>query len=185
MQQRVGIISLSGTLLVVLVVLFLLSSSRKKEESHAAKHRIYGVRTWYLAGLIGLIAILLIITLQKVPYQTIRSPKPDLKVAVLAFQWGWEMAQGDFAQSLDDFSGVNEITVPVNKNIVFSVTSRDVNHNFAIYNQQGVLLAETQAMPGYFNNLEYRFQKKGDYRILCLEYCGVGHSVMVATVHVN
>jgi cytochrome c oxidase subunit 2 len=75
--------------------------------------------------------------------------------------------------------------VPANKQIKFIVTSSDVTHSFAIYNQSGVLLTQIQAMPQYKNELEYVFTQKGKYTILCLEYCGLAHAFMSGTIHVN
>ena len=95
------------------------------------------------------------------------------------------MAPGTFNESRDGFSGQNSITVPANKQIEFIVTSADVNHNFAIYNDKGVLLTQVQAMPGYNNKLQYMFTEKGEYSLLCLEYCGVAHGFMMGKIQVN
>jgi cytochrome c oxidase subunit 2 len=40
-------------------------------------------------------------------------------------------------------------------------------------------------MPGYTNRLQVRFDQPGKYEILCLEYCGVAHHVMAATITVQ
>ena len=67
---------------------------------------------------------------------------------------------------------------PLGQRIIFEVTSRDVNHDFGIYNSEGDLVAQVQAMPNYVNNLEVTFRKPGHYTVRCLEYCGVGHARM-------
>ena len=67
---------------------------------------------------------------------------------------------------------------PVGKRIIFEVTSRDVNHDFGIYDSEGALVAQVQAMPNYVNNLEVTFHHPGLYTVRCLEYCGVGHAHM-------
>lgn len=63
--------------------------------------------------------------------------------------------------------------------------SDDVTHNFGIYNSKGILLTQVEAMPQYKNELQYTFNQKGKYTILCLEYCGLVHGFMTATIHVN
>ncbi|MGH8399001.1 MAG: hypothetical protein ACRETA_12285, partial [Gammaproteobacteria bacterium] len=78
----------------------------------------------------------------------------------------------------------NQLTLPYGEPVEFRVTAADVNHGFAIYDNLGVLLAQTQAMPGYVNRLYFRFPKPGTYHILCLEYCGVGHLIMHANIEV-
>lgn len=68
--------------------------------------------------------------------------------------------------------------------VEFRVTSGDVNHGFALYAPDGHLVAQTQAMPGYTNKLLYTFDQPGTYTIQCLEYCGLGHAPMTATLQV-
>ena len=66
----------------------------------------------------------------------------------------------------------------------FHVTSKDVNHGFALYDPDMRIVAQTQAMPGYTNVLRYTFNEPGVYRVLCLEYCGVAHHEMTAEIKV-
>jgi len=67
---------------------------------------------------------------------------------------------------------------PLNQRIIFEVTSRDVNHDFGIYDSEGALIAQVQAMPNYVNDLEVTFKEPGRYTVRCLEYCGIGHARM-------
>ena len=69
--------------------------------------------------------------------------------------------------------------------VEFQVTSADVNHGFAIYDEELRLVAQVQAMPGYLNRLRYSFPKAGKYVILCLEYCGRAHHMMKAELEVT
>ncbi|HCY42855.1 MAG TPA: hypothetical protein DHV48_16155 [Prolixibacteraceae bacterium] len=82
-------------------------------------------------------------------------------------------------------AGESSIELPANQLIEFRVTSLDVNHGFAIYDQSNNLIAQTQAMPGYVNRLRWKFKEPGNYNILCLEYCGMAHQVMRATLTVK
>lgn len=103
------------------------------------------------------------------PYASTRARifgKPEVTVDVEGFQWAWVMSQD---------------TVPVDTSVEFVVTSRDVNHNFAIYSPCGELLTQVQAMPGHSNRLIYKFDTPGEYTVRCLEYCGISHHVMVRT----
>jgi cytochrome c oxidase subunit 2 len=40
-------------------------------------------------------------------------------------------------------------------------------------------------MPGYVNKVYYTFSKAGAYKIVCLEYCGLGHHVMATDLTVG
>jgi cytochrome c oxidase subunit 2 len=68
--------------------------------------------------------------------------------------------------------------------VEFRVTSDDVNHGFAIYAPDGLIVTQTQAMPGYTNKLLHTFKEPGTYTVQCLEYCGLGHAPMKTTLQV-
>jgi heme/copper-type cytochrome/quinol oxidase subunit 2 len=67
---------------------------------------------------------------------------------------------------------------PLNRRIIFEVTSSDVTHGFGIYGPDGQLIAQTQAMPDYVNYLDVTFHQPGHYTVRCLEFCGVAHAIM-------
>ncbi len=182
-EDRTGIISLAGALLVDVVVIFLLITASKGEDKTSAKHKVYRVRSRYFWGLTIFLIIILFVSLQFLPYPR-TGPKVDQVITIVGSQWVWKLAPGVSHENPKNFTGGNELSLPVNKNIEFIVTSSDVNHGFGIYNSQGVLLTQTQAMPGYKNDLQYEFKEKGDYKILCMEYCGAAHAFMEATIHI-
>ncbi len=66
----------------------------------------------------------------------------------------------------------------------FRLTSKDVNHGFAVYNSNNEFLFQAQVMPGKTQEYVYTFEKPGTYRIICFEYCGVGHDRMAGTFKV-
>jgi len=106
------------------------------------------------------------------PYPGVRGRtigKPIVSVDVSALQWGWVM---------------NQQEIPANTSVEFVLTSQDVNHDFAIYDPAGDLVTQAQVMPGYTNRLIFEFDKPGTYTVRCLEYCGIGHDIMVATFDV-
>lgn len=181
-QKFSGGIFLMAALVVVGLTTYLILTSRTREEKYAAKKRVYGLRARYFIGLSVILLVALVISLRLLPYERYQA-KPDETVTVVAMQWTWKMAAGSSDQTPLEFTGSNEISLPAGKNIRFVVASADVNHNFAIYNSQGVLVAQTQAMPGYRNELAYRFPEKGDYMVICLEYCGGPHTIMTGKIH--
>ena len=84
-------------------------------------------------------------------------------------QWSWQMTP---------------TTVKAGSVVEFRVTSDDVNHGFAIYAPDGLIVTQTQAMPGYTNKLLHTFKEPGTYTVQCLEYCGLGHAPMKTTLQV-
>src|SRR5574337_1419080 len=79
------------------------------------------------------------------------------------------------------FAFVMPPVLPVNTPIVLDVTATDVNHGVGIYDPDGRIVAQVQAMPGYTNSLPLVLKKPGQYVVLCLEYCGIAHHLMRAT----
>lgn len=91
-------------------------------------------------------------------------------VHATGYQWYWELDRTD---------------VEAGRPVVFYVTSADVNHGFGLYDPQGVLVAQVQAMPGYVNRLTHVFEAPGTYQVLCLEYCGLVHHNMITEIEVT
>lgn len=184
-QHSAALISLIGALVVVGVVLFLFTTSDQGDEKHEAKKMVYALRGKYFLGLAAVIVVGLVITLGMLPYPKFQTEAPDQTIVVVGSQWSWKMGPGELPAEPKKFKGKSTITLPPGKTIQFLVTASDVTHNFAIYNEQGVLLAQTQAMPGYWNDLRYTFAQGGTFKVLCLEYCGAPHTVMTGKIVVE
>lgn len=90
-------------------------------------------------------------------------------VQAVGHMWSWELKP-------DKVQAASEVE--------FRVTSTDVNHGFAIYAPNGRIVTQTQAMPGYTNQLLYTFEEPGTYTVQCVEYCGIGHGPMRTTLEV-
>ncbi len=135
------------------------------EELEGAEAR---VRIGLLGGLGGVAIVLFFLTLHWLPYAGARRAElgsPEVTVAATGTQWSWILSRQQ---------------IPADVTVEFTVTARDVNHDFAIYDARGRLLTQVQAMPGYTNRLLYAFHAPGTYTVRCLEYCGLGHHMMTA-----
>ncbi len=69
--------------------------------------------------------------------------------------------------------------------IEFDITSNDVNHGFGLYDPQGNLVGQVQAMPGYVNHLIFTFHEPGTYTVRCLELCCMPHFAMESQITVT
>ena len=72
-----------------------------------------------------------------------------------------------------------EMTLPAETPVTLHVTSIDVIHGFEIVRTNG----QTMAIPGYISQFTTQFEA-GEYLIVCNEYCGMGHHLMSAKLHV-
>ncbi|MBU2581996.1 MAG: cytochrome C oxidase subunit I [Alphaproteobacteria bacterium] len=103
------------------------------------------------------------VSLREWPH-SVSAAAADQTVNVTGGQWFWE---------------IDKTELPRDRPIVFNVHTADVTHGFGVVNESGRLLFQMQAMPGYVNRVQYVFDKPGNYRVICLEYCGVAHHDMI------
>src|SRR5574337_444743 len=75
--------------------------------------------------------------------------------------------------------------LPIDTPVLLDVTAVDVNHGVGVYDPDGRIVAQVQAMPGYTNALPVVLKKPGQYTVLCMEYCGIAHHLMRATFEVR
>ncbi len=75
----------------------------------------------------------------------------------------------------------NEIRVPAGSEVTFIATSRDVVHGFKIQDSP----VNMMLIPGQVSRLSARFDRPGEYLLVCHEYCGTGHHVMFGKVVVE
>lgn len=159
-------LTLAGVALLGAVFVFVARRAPERGDPPAAQTaqiRRYG------AWVLGVAAVpITLVSLAYAPYKTEASvPTGVIAVDVVGRQWSWQLSRTE---------------VPVGELVVFRVTSADVNHGFALYDEDLRLIAQTQAMPGYTNGLQVMFDKPGRYKVLCLEYCGLVHHAMSATI---
>jgi cytochrome c oxidase subunit 2 len=108
-------------------------------------------------------------------YRDMRSmPKDALEVNVFGKQWAWE------AEYKNGFKTVNEIVVPVNRDVKIILTSNDVIHSFYIPSFR----IKQDAVPGRYTALWFNANKLGNFHLFCAEFCGTSHSGMIGVVRV-
>lgn len=129
----------------------------------------YQIRFYWFCVLCALVAVSLVVSLSNLPY-------PQHRVVSVAASSRVQTVHVTGSQYLWAFSTTD---ISTKDPVSFLVTSADVNHGFGVYDPNGQLIGQTQAMPGYTNNLILSFDLPGEYTIRCLEYCGMGHSGMV------
>jgi cytochrome c oxidase subunit 2 len=64
---------------------------------------------------------------------------------------------------------------------VLHLSALDVNHGFSLY----PINVNFQIVPGYDYALRVTPNTAGDFRIICNEFCGIGHHNMVGRVIVD
>jgi cytochrome c oxidase subunit 2 len=173
MGRTAIIIAVAFTIVCGIAILFMvavaLSTRGSRPETEEGVHRLRErEKVWFVIVVVLLIAVLFA-TIFFTPYGKSSSPD-DQVVPVEAVQFAW-LVRGE--------------PIKVGRRVHFELTSKDVNHGFAVYTSAGKFLFQVQVQPGYRQDYYYTFDHPGTYKILCLEYCGIDHDKMAATLEVT
>lgn len=68
----------------------------------------------------------------------------------------------------------NPLRVPAGAELTINITSTDVTHGMEIIGSN----VNVMVLPGYVSTVTTKFDKPGEYAIICQEYCGAGHHFM-------
>jgi cytochrome c oxidase subunit 2 len=170
MEQRIAVI-VTAVLAIPLMLAFLAVARSAGSIGNADTIAANGAR-WRRTTFWGLVIIsvpAIAFSLMRLPYAK-GAATPDVVVEAKGSQWTWQVAPA---------------SVNAGQLVEIRVTADDVNHGFSLYDARNHLVVQTQAMPGYTNVIRHRFTEPGTYRVLCLEYCGLGHHTMAGQLVVN
>jgi cytochrome c oxidase subunit 2 len=102
-----------------------------------------------------------------------RTPPADAaEVYVVAKQWMWKLEHAEGQRE------INELHVPVGRDIKLIMTSQDVIHSFYV----PAFRMKQDVLPGRYTVEWFRATKPGIYHLFCAEYCGTQHSGMVGSI---
>lgn len=101
-----------------------------------------------------------------VNYRT--APTDTLDIYVIGKQWMWKLQQPNGRKE------INELHVPVNRNIKLIMGSEDVIHDFYV----PAFRVKMDVVPGRYNTMWFRPTKTGKYHFFCSQYCGTNHALM-------
>lgn len=90
-------------------------------------------------------------------------PGADIYLTAMSFQW------------------TPILKLQKGKEYILHLSSLDVNHGFSLY----PININFQVVPGYDYGLRITPNASGDFRIICNEFCGIGHHTMVGRVIVE
>ena len=145
------------------------------DADHEIRNSPRASATWVVvSGVLCLFALVAgLVVLQKDSASVL--DKNAINVNVTGQQWVWNF---DYPESNGARSEV--LYLPVNRPVVFHITSLDVKHSFWIV-QMGIKM---DANPGYVTETAVTPNKIGVFDIRCAELCGLLHAYMQNKVHV-
>ena len=99
-------------------------------------------------------------------------PRGATEVYVVAKQWMWKL------QHEEGLREINELHVPVGRDVKLIMTSQDVIHSFFV----PAFRIKQDVLPGRYTTAWFHPTKAGTYHLFCAEYCGSQHSGMIGQV---
>jgi cytochrome c oxidase subunit 2 len=99
-------------------------------------------------------------------------PRGASEVYVVAKQWMWKLEHQEGQRE------INELHVPVGRDVKLIMTSQDVIHSFYV----PAFRIKQDVLPGRYTTAWFRATKPGVYHLFCSQYCGTMHSGMIGQV---
>ena len=99
-------------------------------------------------------------------------PRGATDIYVVGKQWMWKI------QHQEGQREINELHVPVDRDIKLIMTSQDVIHSFFI----PAFRIKQDVIPGRYTTLWFRATTPGTYHLFCAQFCGTDHSGMIGQV---
>src|SRR2546423_10063094 len=101
-------------------------------------------------------------------------PRGATQIYVVAKQWMWKLQHEEGQRE------INELHVPVGRDVEMIMTSQDVIHSFYV----PAFRLKQDVVPGRYTTLWFRATRPGTYHLFCAQFCGTMHSGMIGEVTV-
>ena len=168
-------VSIAFTVPIVLAI-FIFAMKYRAKEKYGSGAEIHGSMvletTWSIIPFIVSMTIFLGGAI--VFFNQYTPPENGMTVYVVGKQWMWKL-QHETGQR-----EINELHVPVGRNIKLIMTTEDVIHDFGLPEFR----TKADIVPGRYTYLWFQATKPGKYHLFCQEYCGLNHSGMGGWVYV-
>lgn len=157
-------------LICVLMLWFAIRYRRRYEGRPATstvKHNTALELTWTIIPLI-LVVVMFYAGFRGYMNKTY-APDNAIEIYATGYKWYWlfQYPNGHVDR---------ELHLEVDRPFRIILTSNDVTHSLYI----PVFRVKKDAVPGRYNKMWFTPSKTGEFRVFCTEYCGTGHSDMVA-----
>ena len=167
----------TGMMALLVCVLVIYFAARFRHRPGVRAEQIEGSNaleiTW---SVIPFFVFMAIFAWGAVVYFKERTPPADsTEVYVVAKQWMWKVEHAEGQRE------INELHVPVGRDVKLIMTSQDVIHSFYI----PAFRIKQDVLPGRYTVEWFHATKPGVYHLFCAEYCGTQHSGMVGDIVVQ
>lgn len=165
---------ISSVLVIGGLVYFAVKYRRQSENDKTAYISHNGLLE-FIWSFIPFVIFMVVFAWGWVLYSEMRTmPEDALEIHVAGQKWDWAFEYKSGKKVAKEF------VVPVNKPVRLIMGSRDVIHSFFIPSFR----MKQDVVPGMYSNIWFEATKMGTFNVFCTEYCGDGHSAMLAQVKV-
>lgn len=105
-------------------------------------------------------------------FQEKTPPSNAMQIYVVGKQWMWKLQHPDGQRE------INELHIPVDRDVKLIMTSQDVIHSFYV----PAFRLKQDVLPGRYTTLWFHAIRPGTYHLFCAEYCGTQHSGMIGSI---
>ena len=169
-------ISIFFFVLVVSLILFFVTRYRRRSADDYTPHITHHVKLEIVWSVVPLFLLMIIFFWGFHGYINAQvAPANSIEIQVTAKKWVWQFEYPDGLRTL------NEIHVPLNRPVRLVMTSEDVIHSFFV----PTFRIKKDVLPGRYTEEWFEATVPGVHQVFCAEYCGKGHSDMMAKIHVD
>jgi len=164
----------SGMMTLLIFTLLIYFAARYRRRQGVGAEQIEGSTPLELTWSIIPLGVFVVIFIwgAVVYFQERTPPRDATEVYVVAKQWMWKLEHAEGQRE------INELHVPVGRDVKLIMTSQDVIHSFYV----PAFRLKQDVLPGRYTTLWFRATQTGTYHLFCAEYCGTQHSGMIGSI---
>ncbi len=168
------LVALSAFMSAAIFIMILVFAARYRRRPGVEAEQIEGSNALELTWSVVPLAIFMVIFIwgAVIYFQERTPPRGATEVYVVAKQWMWKL------QHEEGHREINELHVPVGRDVKMIMTSQDVIHSFYV----PAFRIKQDVLPGRYTTFWFHATKSGTYHLFCAEYCGTQHSGMIGQV---
>jgi cytochrome c oxidase subunit II len=168
------LVALSGFMCLAIFTMILVFATQYRRRRGVEAEQIEGSPALEITWSIIPLGIFMVIFLwgAVIYFHERTPPRGAAEVYVVAKQWMWKL------QHQEGQREINELHVPVGRDVKLIMTSQDVIHSFYI----PAFRMKQDVLPGRYTTAWFRATKPGTYHLFCSQYCGTMHSGMIGQV---
>jgi len=160
------------TVLIFLMILFFAIKYRRSRHPKAVPIEGNNALELIWSFIPLMIALVIFVWGASVYFSYASVPKDSLQIYGVAKQWMWKFQHADGQRE------INQLHVPVGRNVAVTLISQDVIHSFFV----PAFRVKMDVLPNRYRTTWFNATRTGTYHLFCAEYCGTSHSGMIGEV---